>query len=405
MKPLCRVAALAACLAGSAQAGLPSGLEGSWYSPPQSGHGLTFERIDTERALLFWHVFDPEGRPLTLYIEAALEGDRLVGTALAPMGMRFGSFDPDELELPVWGEVSLEILDCNQAVLRYDSVEAGYGQGEIPLTRLLPPRDPHCSLTAASDLAGLRGSALQAEIQLSNDLLIQYRDPVRLTGGVAANGHVLVARPGHWPLLLEGRPAGSAPGEVELDWQVLDNTWSNALFGQQAEQLRPTQPVLQFSSTLQLNEDGSRASGLHFADASAEAPTEFRLGVESPGWPRGDLLAGRYVTTIADPTRPGEAAADLPTLEVRVEDDGAICLRLEADVSTDCLMQGRVTPVGEDLYDLELSSLDPDEPSYQGLARFGVYYLVIIRRFYVELMASNGSRGLSMRAVLQEDQP
>ncbi len=86
-KPLCGLAALAAWLAGSAQAGLPLGFEGSWHNPPQSGHGLTIERIDAERALMCWHVSDPEGRPLTLYIEAALEGDRLVGTALAPRGI------------------------------------------------------------------------------------------------------------------------------------------------------------------------------------------------------------------------------------------------------------------------------------------------------------------------------
>lgn len=86
-KPLCRFAALVAWLAGSAQAGLPLGFEGSWYNPPQSRNGLTIEQIDAERALMYWHVFDPEGRPLTLYFEAALEGDRLVGTALAPRGM------------------------------------------------------------------------------------------------------------------------------------------------------------------------------------------------------------------------------------------------------------------------------------------------------------------------------
>lgn len=405
MKRLCRAVALAACLAGSAQAGLPLGLEGSWYSPPQSGHGLTVERIDPERALLFWHVFDPEGRPLTLYIEAALEGERLVGEALAPMGMRFGSFDPSELELPVWGQVSLEFLDCNQAVLRYDAVAPGYGQGEIALTRLLPSKDPHCSLTAATNLQTLRGRALLGEIQLPASLRSGYGEPGYLSGGIAGNGHVLANVSGESALILEGRPSGAAPGQIEMSWRVLDNTWSNALFGEDADRLRPVQPLLQFRSPLVLNEDGSEASAFHFAEASNSTPAEFRLGFGSRAWDGSAFRPGRYLAVLDDPALPAEQGGNQPALELRLQVDGSLCLRVGAPAEGDCLMQGQLTPVGEGTYDLELTPLDPDEPVYRGVARFASYTLVIIRRFTLELVASNGVRGLSIRGTLQEGQP
>ena len=404
MKPLCRGVALAALLAGPAQAGLPLALEGSWYNPPQSGHGLTVERIDPEHALLFWHVFDPEGRPLTLYVEAALEGDRLVGTALAPMGMQFGSFDPDALELPVWGEVSLQFLDCNQAVLRYDAVAPGYGAGEIPLTRLLPPRT-HCSLGAATDLQGLRGSTLRGEIQLPEPLQPSYGGPGRLLGAVAANGHVLAGVSARRSLVLEGLPVNAAPGRVELDWRVLDNTWSNALFGEEAERLRPVQPLLQFSAPIELNEDGSRGSGFLFTQGLDGAPDQLRLGFGPAYWREDELLPGRYVATIVDPRRPEEQGTAQPWVEILVQSDGALCLRPGPVPTGDCLMQGQATPVEGGAYDLELTALDPDEPAYRGLVRFGYYPVVIFRRYFVDLVASNGTRGLSIYGLLQEDRP
>lgn len=119
-----------------AQAALPPGITGSWYNPEQPGHGVSVEILSPERALLFWYTYDAAGNPVNLYVEGAIEGDRIHGPALAPRGMRFGSFDPAELQLPAWGEVSLEFADCDDATLRWNANSSAFGSGETPMRRL-----------------------------------------------------------------------------------------------------------------------------------------------------------------------------------------------------------------------------------------------------------------------------
>ena len=147
-KHLRNTLALSLLLAGSAHAGLPAGLSGPWFNPEQSGHGLTLELLDNGGALLFWHVYDPDGNPLTLYIEGTVEGRRIDGIAYAPRGMRFGEFDPDTLQLPVWGQVSVEFDDCNRATLRWNADAPAYADGEMTIARLASLAGLDCTLPA-----------------------------------------------------------------------------------------------------------------------------------------------------------------------------------------------------------------------------------------------------------------
>ena len=50
----------------NAQAALPAGLSGGWFNPQASGHGLSVQILDPERALMFWYVYDHEGKPMPL---------------------------------------------------------------------------------------------------------------------------------------------------------------------------------------------------------------------------------------------------------------------------------------------------------------------------------------------------
>jgi hypothetical protein len=123
-----------------AQARLPAGVSGTWFNPQQSGHGLTVDMLEDGRALVFWHAFDPDGRPLNLYIEARAEQDRLVGDAYATEGMRFGSFDPATLRIQRWGRIEIRFASCRGATLQYvadgPAGGPGYGEGTIALERL-----------------------------------------------------------------------------------------------------------------------------------------------------------------------------------------------------------------------------------------------------------------------------
>jgi hypothetical protein len=150
------VALLLALIMLPAHALLRGGLSGAWYDPSAPGHGISIEILEGQRALVFWSVFDPQGAPLTLYVESRIEGDSIIGTAYAPRGMRFGRFDRRELHAPVWGKVRIDFSSCDSARLSYDADgEAGgatFGAGTIDLRRLTRIAGTTCTLAAGNAL-------------------------------------------------------------------------------------------------------------------------------------------------------------------------------------------------------------------------------------------------------------
>lgn len=131
--------------ASLAHAGLPATLAGAWYNPAQSGHGISVEFVGSSRAIVVWHVYDPAGRPLTLYLDGRVSGRSVSGPVYAPEGMRFGSFDSAAVQLPVWGSASVVFTNCDQAELLWQGNDPAYGAGQ---TTLVPqvPKTGECAL-------------------------------------------------------------------------------------------------------------------------------------------------------------------------------------------------------------------------------------------------------------------
>jgi len=128
---------LSILFAGTALAeGVLFGHSGAWYDPEQPGHGLTIEVVSPERVVVFWNTFDPQGNPVWLYIDGAIEGNKVLGKAYYVDGMVWGAFDPSSRNVRSWGTVTLEFNDCNSAKLVWDSELPEYGQGQLPLARL-----------------------------------------------------------------------------------------------------------------------------------------------------------------------------------------------------------------------------------------------------------------------------
>lgn len=125
-----------ALLSPVADAALPAGISGTWFNPDQSGHGLSIEILPANRALTFWYSYDHDGNPLLLYVDGTIHSNRIEGVAYAPQGMRFGEFDPDALQKPVWGTLTIEFDDCNNGTLQWDSTLPEFGSGSMPLIRL-----------------------------------------------------------------------------------------------------------------------------------------------------------------------------------------------------------------------------------------------------------------------------
>ena len=143
------LAAAVACL--PAQAALPAGVSGSWYNPAQSGHGLSVQVLNPESALLYWYVYDRDGNPFFLYIEGRIHGQRIDGVAYAPSGMRWGDFDPQTLQKPVWGEVALEFSDCDNATLSWEANSPDFGSGSMGVVRLSSVGTLSCQLAPVSE--------------------------------------------------------------------------------------------------------------------------------------------------------------------------------------------------------------------------------------------------------------
>lgn len=109
---------------------------GAWYNPDQSGHGLSVEVLDDERTVAFWYTYTPDGFPVFLVIDGINDGHTVTGPAYYNEGMIWRQFDPATLNSEVWGEISIEFLGCNHAVLTWSSSVEGYGDGQIELERL-----------------------------------------------------------------------------------------------------------------------------------------------------------------------------------------------------------------------------------------------------------------------------
>ncbi|MEJ2400051.1 MAG: hypothetical protein P8Y52_01550 [Xanthomonadales bacterium] len=124
-------------IAGAAWAqGVRPEHSGAWYNPNQSGHGLSVEVIAPDRAVAYWHAFDPLGDPLWLYIDGQIDGNVIRGEAYTVEGMTWGVFDPGTRNVQPWGTVDIAFTGCHSAELSWNSLFPDYGEGQLPLARL-----------------------------------------------------------------------------------------------------------------------------------------------------------------------------------------------------------------------------------------------------------------------------
>lgn len=123
---------------------IDSTVTGSWYNPQQDGHGFSVEYLNASTTLIYWYVYTPDGAPTFLVIAASNQGTSASGTAYIQEGMRFGAFDPDDVERTVWGTVTFTYNSCGSATLQYNSTDQSYGNGTIQLTKLVEVEGVKC---------------------------------------------------------------------------------------------------------------------------------------------------------------------------------------------------------------------------------------------------------------------
>lgn len=402
---VCAIGALAMLLGASVDAALPPTLDGSWYSPLQSGHGLTIERIDADSALLLWHVFDPAGKPLTLYIEADVTGNTMSGEAYAPQGMRFGSFAAGDLRMPRWGRVTLTFTDCRNARLDYDADDSAYGRGGMAITRLLPVSDSACDLGRPSDLSGLVGSKVDGMMDERSPSPSELHRP--LTGFVDLDGKVRVVQvnPGGSPLtggpapylrdefaVVLGTPASSS-GDPRQNFRVLANDWYCIHQQRRCPPLDAEGDAFTVDFTLRTDRFASTAVGV-VAEANVlgiERPLLFRITDDRNDAPRS--FRGQQVTF-----RQSDGSQSPPaqwrTLTLTSDSAGNLCL---AEQNAPCLFKGRITREQGELFEFTLQPVDRAGPPYVGQARYALEFQEIFWGLYdLVLIGSNGRSGMAI---------
>lgn len=109
---------------------------GSWYNPQQSGHGLSIEVLANNTTVIYWYVYNPDGTPTFLITIGQNQDNTTSGDTYIYSGMKFGEFNPNDLNEEKWGTVSLTFYDCGNAELNYSSTDPQFGSSSIPMSRL-----------------------------------------------------------------------------------------------------------------------------------------------------------------------------------------------------------------------------------------------------------------------------
>ncbi len=119
---------------------------GAWYEPAKSGRGIYVQVQDDGRAFLVWFTFAANGEPVWMIGEGIQQGAELVFSTLQrPVGTRFGTgFNANDVRRETWGSARLSGDGCSGLTLSYSSVQPGYGNGSLALTRLTTPLGAGC---------------------------------------------------------------------------------------------------------------------------------------------------------------------------------------------------------------------------------------------------------------------
>ncbi len=218
---------------------------GSWYDPAHDGEGWIVEVLDEHSAVIYWFTYDPDGNQSWLVGVVDLDGNTLAGELLIASGAVFGpDFDPADVSLEPWGNVSLRLDDCQSGALEYVSYFPEYGSGSLQPQRLVNIDGLNCELPSnpvVSRFSGWTGSWYDPSHDgegwiietINEDTAVIYwftydsmGDQAWLTGVAQRNGNRLKAD----MLVTSGASFGPEfdPADVELlSWGSLEITFAD----------------------------------------------------------------------------------------------------------------------------------------------------------------------------------
>jgi hypothetical protein len=136
-----------------------SGISGSWYNPPQSGHGFFIESLGNNIYFMSWFAYDSFGFPTFIIGTGTTTSDNTIRFDMSFVyGMAWGVFDNSNLVTDSWGTVDITFNDCNSATVVYNSTYTDvfgtfYGTGNLPIIRLTSIENLPCTFNNGNDIS------------------------------------------------------------------------------------------------------------------------------------------------------------------------------------------------------------------------------------------------------------
>ena len=122
------------------------GMSGFFYDASADGHYVTVQRLDWGSALVIWNTFDRDGQAAWIYSIGKVssnhvyaQGAQNLGGVLQNGGAPTGSHGV------VWGDIDIELQNCFDGTLSYNSPLPNFGSGQFALNRLAFLGDLDCS--------------------------------------------------------------------------------------------------------------------------------------------------------------------------------------------------------------------------------------------------------------------
>ena len=183
-------------------------LSGSWFNPNQSGHGLSIEVISKDVTVIYWYVYNPDGKPTFLIAVGENQaGGRIEATAYHNTGMVWGEFNPATRTETKWGVITLDFSDCNNGMLSWRSDDLSmqsipFGEGTTSIQRLASIVDTKC---AESPYAGIYKGYLESE---------NWDDEYTAIALLSADGHFTLFTEDHIAIRAEYTTIDDDPNDI-----------------------------------------------------------------------------------------------------------------------------------------------------------------------------------------------
>ena len=116
-----------------------TGMSGLYFNAANNGHYVSIQKLYGDQSLVIWNTFDEQGVPAWLYGVGRITGNKIhveqvaqnVGGTLHAGGGVTGSTPT------LWGTLDVDLSDCYNASLSYDSLFPTFGSGSTALQRLV----------------------------------------------------------------------------------------------------------------------------------------------------------------------------------------------------------------------------------------------------------------------------